>query len=876
MHIVATTLTHKTSSIIATSPGNFGGVLPTSRGVSGTTTSVEKSSAEATTSAIVGTLSTVGQTSGAEKTSATAAEKTSTTAVERPSATTADQESPTTAQQVSSTSLEQTSTSNVQQPTSATGQLPPTSAEQAPTSVIDTPTSAATSEAAGSTGASSGAETEPTYTSANVASNGGSSAGQSTHAGTTGGAVITAQSSDAPSDAPSGAGPSSAAQPTNTESNGVSPGSSGTTAVSNDAPNPSGTTTNAGSNEATQASSVATIPTNHQAVTSGGFTETQQTGTLASSIGVSPSASQTTVVVAPVLTLGSSTIAPNPYSEYIISSQTLAPGGPAITVGETTYSLATSASAIVENGQTQTLAPVGSLSTIPQITIGSSVVVANPSSEFVYESQTISAGGPAITAGSVTYSLATSGSATFVVENGATQHPVPSQTAAPAITFGSSVVTANSESAYIVGSQTLEAGGSAIAVGETTYFLVTSASSTFVVQNDVTSALSVGAETTTAAPAITIGSSIVTADSASKFIIGTQTLAPGSSAIEVQDTTYSLATSGSSTFIVENGVTSALPVAAFSTAPVISVVSNAAAPVITVGSTVLTANPSSEYVIGTQTLAAGSSAIEISGTTYSLASSATAVIIDGNTTPLSASQTPEIVIAGQTLSPNSALEVQGTIFSLAPSGTAVVINGETSALPTPSTVVSTFDPALATSVSRNFIIASHTLSPGSELTISGTIYSLPSSPATAILINHSTQPLPSSTVPPLFAIGSTTLSPGDAVTIHGTTYSIPTSISGSAAGEPVVVVDGKTLTLPVSKGLGAAVISGLQGGSLSGSRTVGGSVVTTTTSLGSAGTSVQGSAPAAVSTGGARKQMNVFGNTVAVAVVVGAIGMVVM
>lgn len=113
------------------------------------------------------------------------------------------------------------------------------------------------------------------------------------------------------------------------------------------------------------------------------------------------------------------------------------------------------------------------------------------------------------------------------------------------------------------------------------------------------------------------------------------------------------------------------------------------------------------------------------------------------------------------------------------------------------------------------------------------------------------------------------------MTIHGTTYSIPTSISGTASAEPVVVVDGRTSTLPVSEGLGAAVISGLQGGSLSGSRTVGGSVVTATTSLGSAGTSVQGSAPAVVSTGGARKQMNVFGNAVAVAVVVGAIGMVV-
>ncbi|KAH0257266.1 hypothetical protein KCU91_g16458, partial [Aureobasidium melanogenum] len=491
------------------------------------------------------------------------------------------------------------------------------------------------------------------------------------------------------------------------------------------------------------------------------------------------------------------------------------------------YSLASSATAVIENGVTRSLDPVASVSVVQQITLGSSVITANPTGGFVYASQTISAGGPAVTANGNTYSLATSGATTYMVENGVTQQAATPQTAAPVLTFGNSAVTANFNSVFVVGSQTLKAGGSAIVIGETTYALKTSGSSTLVVQNGVTSAVA-APQGSTAGVGPSIASSaevhvtasalspIVTQNTASEYVVAGQTLKAGGSAVEVEGTTYSLAPSASA--IVVDGVTSALPVAAAS--PVVSIVTNVVAPVITLGSSVITPNAASEYVIGTQTLAPGSSAIEVQGTTYSLAPSGTALLINGATTPLTSSQSTALIIAGQTLSPDTEIAVQGTTYSLAPSGSAILINGKPSSLPT--------------------ITADNT---------------------------------------PLFAIGSTTLKPGEAVTVQGTTYSIPLSpVSGSESSSdpPVVVINGKTSTLPATKGTGAAVLSGLQRTSadlLSGSRVTGSATTTSTQGLQSADRT---QSVVATPTAGAQRLVQRGAGDTVVAVIMGVVGMVIL
>lgn len=778
VHVVVSTLTHTTSSIITTRPGNFGGAVPSIK----TTT---RSSAQATQDAsteVKPSSTTQPQTtaSTAQKTSTTAAEQMSSGDLDRTSAssvleaspgTTVQQASPTTSQQVSSTAVQQI-------PSTVPQQSPSISAEQGQTTVAQQPTVQ-------------------------------------------------------PSSAADNTGSPSAAQPINTENNEGT--TSGANAVSGAAPHPSATTNAAGSADGAQVPSGQIIPTNSQAATSGGYTEPQQVDvtTLNSANNPTESSSvfETTIAVAPVLTLAATTIAANPSSEYIIGSQTLAPGGPAITIGETTYSLAPFASAIVENGQTRSLAPVLSASVVPQITLGSSVITANPSEGFVYASQTISAGGPAITVDGKTYSLAASGATTYVVANGITQQPTASQTVAPVLTIGNSAVTANSDSVFVVGSQTLEAGGSAIVIGETTYSLSTSGSSTLIVQNGITSALVKGSTAgigpsiassaevhivaSVLASKVTVESSVVTQSTVSGFVVAGQTLSPGGPAVEVQGTTYSLAPSA--TAVLVNGVASALP--GTSTSPVVSVTTDAVAPALSVGSSVITPNAASEYVIETRTLAPGGPAIEVQGTTYSLAPSATALLVNGVTSTLSAAESTAVIIAGQTLSRDTEIVVQGTTYSLAPSYTAIIINGHTSALPT-STVKAT----------------------------------------------------------PVFVVGSTTLKPGDAVTVQGTTYSIPpfpALVSGSTSEAPVVVINGKTSTLPASQGTGAAVLSGLQRttSSLSGSRVTGSA--TTTSTQGTESVSGSQSVASTSTAGVARSVQRSAGDTV-VALIMGVVGMVLL
>ena len=119
-------------------------------------------------------------------------------------------------------------------------------------------------------------------------------------------------------------------------------------------------------------------------------------------------------------------------------------------------------------------------------------------------------------------------------------------------------------------------------------------------------------------------------------------------------------------------------------------------PVITIGSQEITVNSASQVVVESQTLAAGSSAIVVSGSTYSLAPSASAIIINGHTSslaglvaptdaapaitidgePVTINSASHLVIGSQTLTPGSAeIEVSGTTYSLAPSASAIVING---------------------------------------------------------------------------------------------------------------------------------------------------------------------------------------------------------
>ena len=311
-----------------------------------------------------------------------------------------------------------------------------------------------------------------------------------------------------------------------------------------------------------------------------------------------------------VITVGLSTITANPASHFLIAGQTLAPGGPPIIVSGSELSLAPSATALVVNGVIlpQTTAMPQGLGAViasvfhipPPLVIGSESITANAASQYVVGSKTIMPGaGPVVISGS-TYSVAPL--ATLVEANGVPTPlreiggPMASAVAvAPAIAFGSMLVTANSASRYVIKSQTLVPGAPAVVVSGTTVSLGPSA-------NDVV-----------------IAGSTLHLSSAFGYIVGSQTIVPGAPQITISGIKVSLAPSGND--VVLDGTTIALA-------------SGGAAPVITIGSQLITANAASQYIVGSQTLVPGA-AITVSGTIISLAPSASDLVVGGTTMVLS-------------------------------------------------------------------------------------------------------------------------------------------------------------------------------------------------------------------------------------------------
>ena len=509
--------------------------------------------------------------------------------------------------------------------------------------------------------------------------------------------------------------------------------------------------------------------------------------------------------ILPPIIIAGSIIGPNAQSQYIVGSQTLAPGAPAITEAGHTISLAPSASALVVDASTTNLAPA------PVVTIAGSAVTANSASQFEVNGQTLSRGG-VITVAGQQISLAPSGNA--IVYSGSTQAiyaPSPIVGVAQAITVGNAVITQNSASAFVIAGQTLRPG-SAIVISGTSISLAPSASA--VVVEGVTQILRVSStQAVQTPPPIMVGSSVYTANSASQYIIGGQTLNPGS-AITISGTPISLMPSASAVVIA--GVTQAFVASPVQTAR--------ALPLLTIGSSVYTANAVSQYFIAGQTLNPGS-AITVSGTPISLAPSASAIVVAGITQALMSFPVPtspalplltigssvyiansasQYIIGSQTLSPGSAITLSGTSISLTPSATALVIAGITQTLSTLSNSVTAAPPLItigsstytANSASQ-YILGGQTLSPNSAIIVHGVTISLAGN--TDVIIGTSTIPLHSQTLSlttelPLITIGSAIITPD---TSGHYIYESHTIIPGA----PAQTIDGTFISLAPSESL---------------------------------------------------------------------------
>ena len=329
----------------------------------------------------------------------------------------------------------------------------------------------------------------------------------------------------------------------------------------------------------------------------------------------------------PAITFNSQSINAGSASGYVIGSQTLVPGS-AITVSNTPISLASNAAAVVIGSSTIPLAVPGSgiVTALPVITFGSQAITANSASNYVLGSQTL-VPGSAITVSNTVVSLATNAAAVAI---GSSVIPLavpnPASSAAlPVLTFGSQAITANAASDYVFGSQTL-IPGSAITVSSTVISLATGASAVFVGSSKIP--LAVPAPTVSAAlPVITFSGSTLTANAASEFIFGTQTLKPGGPAITVSNTVISLAPGASAVIIGTSSIPLAVPAPA------------TALPVLAYSGAAITANAASDFVFGSQTLTPGGPAITVSGATLSLASDAEFVVEGTQTVKLTAAVT---------------------------------------------------------------------------------------------------------------------------------------------------------------------------------------------------------------------------------------------
>ncbi|EME81635.1 uncharacterized protein MYCFIDRAFT_78905 [Pseudocercospora fijiensis CIRAD86] len=318
------------------------------------------------------------------------------------------------------------------------------------------------------------------------------------------------------------------------------------------------------------------------------------------------------------------------------------------------------------------------------------------------------------------HNLSIAPAATAVVINGNTS-PIEQpqqQTAAPQITVGDTVVTAGGSSYFVVGSQTLTPGGAEITVDGNTLSLAPSAD--VVVINGITSEIQQLQAQQTPAPQITIVGSIITADSVSAFVVGSQTLAPGGPAIVVDGMTLSLAPLGSA--LVADGQSSniAVPVGA----PV-TIAGEAATPI-----------ASDAFVLPNgETLSVGATAVVLDGATLSLAPDGN-VVINGVTSSLPAtgstimSGTDErgaLILHGTILLAGSSVAISGTTYSLPSTGGAIFINDQSTSLPaaSPGSPITLGDGVVATpTVLPELVIGGQTLvEGGSAITISGTTYS---------------------------------------------------------------------------------------------------------------------------------------------------------
>ncbi|KAH8672859.1 hypothetical protein BGZ60DRAFT_405728 [Tricladium varicosporioides] len=166
-------------------------------------------------------------------------------------------------------------------------------------------------------------------------------------------------------------------------------------------------------------------------------------------------------------------------------------------------------------------------------------------------------------------------------------------------------LTANPQGNFVVGSQTLVPGGPPITMDN----------------SPSSSALPMGSGTPESHPQVAaIGGQSITTNSQGNFVVGGQTITPGGPTVTIAGTPVSIPI-GATQVIVGATI---IPV----NTAIIPIV------VLTINEQPITANGQGNFVIGTQTLTPGGSAVTISGTPISIGPGMTQGVVGGTTTSL--------------------------------------------------------------------------------------------------------------------------------------------------------------------------------------------------------------------------------------------------
>ena len=190
------------------------------------------------------------------------------------------------------------------------------------------------------------------------------------------------------------------------------------------------------------------------------------------------------------------TVVENSQSEYIVGLQTLSPGGSDIIVTGKTISLASFGSELVVGGSTVVLhpslglttvtAPVAKVTEIPAtlaITLDGATITRDSLSGYIIDGQTLVPGGSTLTISNTILPLAESSTALVLRSSTIAIPLVPNYPVVPIISFEGLIVTANSQSVFIVGPQTLVPGGPAITASGEILFLASSAADLIVISS---------------------------------------------------------------------------------------------------------------------------------------------------------------------------------------------------------------------------------------------------------------------------------------------------------------------------------------------------------------------------------------------------------